>query len=443
MNFFIGSFKPGTSTEVIFKESEATFNNPYTGLVAWANNPYAVNQLHTLAYAPIYWSEIEKFKGDYDFEAFEEKNFFSYWKSTGVKIIIRFIMDYPVAGKKHMDIPQWLYEELNDGVYYDIPYGQGYSPNYGNEKLIEYHRKVIEAMAERYDDNDMIAYVQLGSLGHYGEWHNYKEANLLPFPNQSVTDKYANHYISYFKNKKLVMRRPYDITAKHDNIGLYNDIIGDENATQNFISWFNNGTTSSETGETSPPMKDFWKSAPSGGEISSEVNMENLFGIQYPKLKKMIEDGHTSFLGPSSPVYLQSEGQATLNVNDLIKTMGYRFRANKAKYTDSVKKNGTVKIELDFENLNNIPFYYDWKMTYYLFDDQIREVIRVPSDFDIRTLVAAKTTDKISFKADVPRGTYSLTCGLVNPATQNPEVRFANLLMDGKCFLLIGYVKVY
>jgi len=444
INNFRNSFKPATTTEVKFKQSSATFNNPLTGLVVWANNPYEIQQFHTLAYMPVYWSEIEKNKGEYDFEEIEEKNHFKYWgsKEINTKIIIRFICDYPVQSEKHMDIPQWLYDETGDGTFYDTPYGRGYSPNYENPKFIEYHKKAIEALAERYDKNNTIAYIEMGSLGHYGEWHTYKGSDIKPFPKKNIAEQYAQHYVDSFKNKKLLMRRGYDIAAKN-NIGLYNDLLGQQAGTDSWISWFTDGYTSAETDEKFPAMKDFWKTSPSGGELASDVNMENLFGIQYPKLKEMIQNSHTSFLGPNSPAYLKTEDQAQLNVNDLIKTMGYRFIANKAKYNDNIKKDGQLKVEIEIENLNAVPFYYNWKLNYYLIDSQNKTKKRIESDLDITKLISSKVTDKVTIKTDVPRGTYALVCGLVNPDTDEPEVHFANFEMDGRCFLTIGYLNVF
>ena len=70
-----------------------------------------------------------------------------------IKIVFRFIMDYP--GKaNHMDIPQWLYKEINgDGTWYD----GGFSPNYKNKVLIQNHQRVINALAQRYGNNPGLA----------------------------------------------------------------------------------------------------------------------------------------------------------------------------------------------------------------------------------------------------------------------------------------------
>ena len=117
-------------------------HNPYMGLAPDARYvPYT--QEHTLVYANITWREIEPEKGEYQFDQIEEELHFDKSAEKGITFIIRIIMDYPEE-KSQMEIPDWLYEELDgDGDWYENGYGKGFSPNYGNRLLIDYHKKLI------------------------------------------------------------------------------------------------------------------------------------------------------------------------------------------------------------------------------------------------------------------------------------------------------------
>ena len=172
-------------------EDYGMYNNPYKGWVGWADSLEGdtddIAVLYDLVYVDIKWSEIEKVKGVYDFEAIERQYQFEKWLNKGCRMVLRFVMDNPGSGSnpnvKRMDIPQWLYDELEEenaagegaGVFYygkaiaDMLGGVGFSPNYKSEKLLEYHRNVVKALAERYDDPSITAYVEVGSLGH---WQN-------------------------------------------------------------------------------------------------------------------------------------------------------------------------------------------------------------------------------------------------------------------------------
>ncbi len=90
-------------------------------------------------------------------------------------MIIRLVLDYPNK-ENSMQIPKWLYNEIGgDGTWYDISYGKGFSPNYENKTLIYYHEKLIKALGERYNSSSEIAFIELGSIGHWGEWHTYED----------------------------------------------------------------------------------------------------------------------------------------------------------------------------------------------------------------------------------------------------------------------------
>ena len=58
------------------EQGEKPVNNPYKGFVAWGEN-YREDDNVAFAYVPVYWSEIEKEEGVYDFESLENRNYFT------------------------------------------------------------------------------------------------------------------------------------------------------------------------------------------------------------------------------------------------------------------------------------------------------------------------------------------------------------------------------
>ena len=75
----------------------------------------------------------------------------------------------------------------------------------------------------------------------------------------------------------ILMRRPFASAEKY-GFGLYNDMTGQPEATQSWLGWINNGGEYDQTGEKNVivPMNDFWKTAPSGGEFTSSLSMEEM-----------------------------------------------------------------------------------------------------------------------------------------------------------------------
>ena len=90
-------------------------------------------------------------------------------------------------------------------------------------------------------------------------------------------DKYILPWTEAFPDAMILMRRPFASAEKY-GFGLYNDMTGQPEATQSWLGWINNGGEYDQTGEKNVivPMNDFWKTAPSGGELTSSLSMEEM-----------------------------------------------------------------------------------------------------------------------------------------------------------------------
>jgi hypothetical protein len=318
-----------------YKESSRVISNPLIGLVMDSDTEDSLEPF-SLVYLGVSWKDIEPEKGKFDFQSFEGKNRFNYWKQRGVKFILRVFMDYP-SNESHMDIPKWLYDEIGGkGTWYHEEDNSGFAPDYANELLLKYHKEMIKALAARYDTDSSVAYIEIGSIGHWGEWHNTYLGTRANFPTADITDLYVKDYLESFKHKLLVMRRPFQI-AKDNNLGLFNDSFGDKFQTNDyFLNWIDKGYEDMNAVQSLPAMKDFWKTAPSGGEFA------NYPGEQYIETKNlestidMLKNSHTSWLGPSHPGYNKLNNEKQQNLDNLLNLMGYRYSIISSEHMDYV-----------------------------------------------------------------------------------------------------------
>ena len=77
--------------------------------------------------------------------------------------VFRIICHFP--GRDLM-VPQYLIDAGVPIVSYN---GNEQSPDYGDETLLNAFRQFIEALADRYDGNKQLAFLQAGLLGFWGE----------------------------------------------------------------------------------------------------------------------------------------------------------------------------------------------------------------------------------------------------------------------------------
>lgn len=350
-----------------FEMTDKSVVNPFMGFAVDATGKRAASA-YSLVYIDITFRELQPDSpNSFNFEGIVEENNIELWKSQGKHAVLRFVCDKP-TDEAHMDIPDWLYELTKDGTAYDTSYGKGYSPNYGNEVFIKYHKAAISAIAGYFSDG-FISYVELGSLGHWGEWHVKREDGIVPMPSESVREEYVRHYTDAFKTEKLLMRRPFK-GAYDKSLGLFNDMAGDPKSTEEWLDWINNGGDYTQTGESNAlyAMPDFWKVAPCGGELTSSLTMEYLCGEGLNSTLELLKRSHTTFIGPKCPVSSSDKYDSELYQNavkELIGAVGYRIGITQVDIANAAD-DGNYTVFLNWENAGVAPVYFDLPVKLYL-----------------------------------------------------------------------------
>lgn len=417
-----------------YKESQAAFGNPLMGYApsAWYNE---VSEDSSLLYMDITWAELEPEEGVYNWASIDEENQISRWRKEGKHLVFRFVCDIP-GEEAHMDIPEWLYEKSGKaGKWYDGEYGKGFAPDYNSPTIISCHKKAVRAIGEHFGQDGLISYVELGSLGHWGEWHvNYSEG-IQRIPREAVRDKYILPWTEAFPDARILMRRPFASAEKY-GFGLYNDMTGQPEATQSWFDWINNGGEYDQTGEKNVivPMKDFWKTAPSGGEFTSSLSMEEMLDTNLSGTVEMIREAHTTFLGPKIPDENYVDGY-----KEVLKNMGYRLWISMAELKNTAKGS---RLKLIWENSGVAPMYKEWPVYVYIEDESGKLVEKSRISIKISSLLPGeKATTLTALETErlnslLEKG-YRLSVGIEDPMTELPCVRFAMeaLYQEGKNYL--------
>lgn len=417
-----------------YKESQAAFGNPLMGYVpsAWYNE---VSEDISLLYMDITWAELEPEEGVYNWASIDEENQISRWRKEGKHLVLRFVCDIP-SDEEHMDIPEWLYEKSGKaGKWYDGEYGKGFAPDYNSPTIISCHKKAVRAIGEHFGQDGLISYVELGSLGHWGEWHvNYSEG-IQRIPREAVRDKYILPWTEAFPDAMILMRRPFASAEKY-GFGLYNDMTGQPEATQSWLGWINNGGEYDQTGEKNVivPMNDFWKTAPSGGEFTSSLSMEEMLDTNLSGTVEMLREAHTTFLGPKIPDENYVDGY-----KEVLKNMGYRLWISMAELKNTAKGS---RLKLTWENSGVAPMYKEWPVYVYIEDESGKLVEKSRISIKISSLLPGeKATTLTALETErlnslLEKG-YRLSVGIEDPMTELPCVRFAMeaLYQEGKNYL--------
>ena len=412
---------------VHFEPTTEALVNPLMGWAPWATIEKS-EQPHTLVYADLTWRDFQPQEGQYDFVSFEQRNQFARWRAEGKRIVFRFVMDVPDS-EEHLDIPDWLFDKIEgDGDFYDHEYGKGFSPNYANPTLIAYHQKAIQALGERYGQDDFIAYIELGSLGHWGEWHIKSDTNIRTLPDQSIRDQYVSHYLNAFPNTYLLMRRPFSIAQDH-RIGFYNDMTADPESTETWLEWIQYGGEYSQTGETQAlaALPDQWQIAPIGGEQTSSMNPNQIYGDSLSETVDLLQRSHTTFIGPNGAYDIPANSALQPGIDRVLAAIGYRLFIQDARIPDRILFAKTVPLQLSFTNSGIAPFYYNWDTFGYVFDQEGAIVETFPIEIDLRSVLPG---NNVSVTAELSvdglaNGIYQLGIAVLDPLSGLPAVQFS------------------
>ena len=389
---------------------KAPYDQPLKG---WA--PYTtagkINQPYSMVFLYKSWKELEPQEGVYKFEQWEQTDW-QHPNADGKHIIFRIYMDYPT---KESGIPDWL---LRKGVQ-TTPYkqhGGGITPNYNHPEMRKALAKFIAALGARYNTNPRVAFIQLGLLGHWGEWHTYPQPEL--FADNMTTKIVVDAYRKAFPDKMLMARYPRGYAAVPKWLGFHDDMFPAD--TQNGEDWAFL-TKLKVSGQDKN-----WAIAPIGGEMEP-FQAEKWMLHEYGVTLKNLLDGHFSWVGPYCPALVETDDSGFIgNSEELIRRMGYDFRILTYQHYKVVKKGDPLQLYLIGANHGVAPFYYRWPVQLALIDVD-GNIVTTETDLDIRrwrlgefrTLLTAPTQN-------IPPGLYRLAIGVIDPWTKKPRLQFSS-----------------
>lgn len=415
--------------------------NPLMGFAPSADNPDRYPD-SSLVYIDITWRELEPEEGAFNWQEIEASNYMDKWREEGKHAVLRFLCDIP-SDEAHRDIPDWLYEKTGgDGTTYNMDYGQGYSPDYRNEIFIACHEKAVREMGKRYGNDTFISYVQLGSLGHWGEWHVKYDAGIDRIPGKEIRERYIRPYVKAFPNARILMRRPFDEVAQY-GFGIYNDMAGEAHSTEEWLKWIKQGGVYDQTGESClSAVPEIWNQAPVGGEFTSSISMEQLLSTELETTISLLQDSHTTFLGPKIPRSYH-EGQLLKGTEAVLKALGYRYRISHMEIRKSLLRNN-AEVRLTWYNDGTAPLYWDWPVYLYRLNNDESVTDKVPVKISLTQLTGGTSLET---RTVIPLNMVSaekgsLGIGIEDPMTGKPSVK---LMMEteriGEISILLPVIR--
>jgi hypothetical protein len=329
-------------------------------------------------------------------------------------------------------LPDWLREAgVKETRYAD--YGGGMAPDYNDPRMLASMERLIAALGKRYNDHPRVAFIQIGLLGFWGEWHTYPRDELYASP--ATEQRIIDAYRKAFPDKSLMVRYARDYAGKQNWIGFHDDMFPED--TDNGKDWgFLAGLRREGRAEN-------WKRAVVGGEMVPGKATQWL-GDDYSTTLEMLERAHFTWVGPYCPALTDPKDKVFHERSEeLVRKMGYEFQINEVKHASRVTARKRSRITLSGVNQGVAPFYYPWSVEWSLIDNTSGKVVAIQkTEWDIRKWQPGEFSESAELSWDAPPGTYRLAIGIRDPWKDRPAIRFASDLPVQGGWTMISEVNV-
>ena len=416
----------GQGQAVQLKPGPGPLDNPLKG---WGTYTTAgqIHQPYSMVYQYVSWKELEPRPGDYRFDAWA-KRAWNTPEAAGKRVIFRVYLDYPSLPS---GVPDWV---VAKGVHLRkyTEEGGGLSPDYDDPILVTALERFIAALGKRFDRDPRVAFVTVGTLGFWGEWHTYPRVELFASP--ATQQRIIDAYRRAFPDKKLQARYPDGVTGKQPWLGYHDDM-------------FPSDTIGPDEWMFLPKMgragrTDNWKVAPIGGEMEPGA-ADRWVGTDFARTMEAVEKAHMTWVGPYSPaIDANASPEFLANSQAMVRRMGYQFCLRTAWASVTGKSPGSLRVTVTGENQGVAPFYYRWPVRLALLDAHHRVVQVLSTDADIRSWLPGPFTLRASRSLRLPSGVYRLGVGVIDPRTSRPGVKFANTLPSDGGWTILTNVSI-
>ncbi len=432
--------------DITLRPAPSPVGNPLKGLVPYAGKHEEFP--HSMEFSYLGLNRVITGKNQYNWKAFED--LLNDIASRGHQGIVRFFLEYP---QSPTGIPQYLLDgglkvtKWNSNSAGSDPaqgLGDNITPDYSDPNLRQCLINFVGALGRKYDGDPRLAFLTMGILGAWGEWHTWPREEL--FPSVAVQNEVMDAFQRAFTKTPILMRYPRgkgDSAAENASrpVGYHDDSF----------AWATLDTGKPEDDwYFMPAMKkagtmEKWKKHPIGGEIRPEA-WGKCFDLKpdRPEIQNFdqcVRTTHVSWLMDSGIFSedIPRTPERIRRASEMVRLMGYDFRVTKSRIQAGV---GFLVVSGTIRNQGVAPFYAKWPLQMTLQDVNGKFVRTAKADLGLDGILPGQPVDRFfsSSLAGLEKGKYTVLIGCPNPLANGAAVGFANesFAKDAKGWLTVG-----
>lgn len=258
--------------------------------------------------------------------------------------------------------PKWVKDKGAKGTQFHIrkgpvPDGPCWEPDYLDPVFLKYLDRMVGKLAERYDGNPNVAFIDIGSFGIWGEGHTGFTKKLNAKESFAVAKKHIDIFKKHFKKTQLVISDdvagsnapgphfPATDYALSQGVSLRDDSILVDVPSQKKKSWYHEKMAGL-----------FWEKMPVVLEHEHYGLSKARGAWDGKKLADSVEQYHASYMSihwwPEQ--FLKENAEFVGEIN---KRLGYRLFPAKIKFPTEMEIGEEFPVEFKWANLGVAPCY--------------------------------------------------------------------------------------
>jgi len=380
----------------------------------------------TIAYYRWYWDELEPEEGKFNWVMVD--SVLAKARKHGQRLATRIM---PANGRPR--IPDWYRETGAKGWDFIAEINQltgqttlSWMPDHEDPLFEKYMGRMVKEFARRYDGHPDIDHIDIGSYGHWGEWHlsfvEEKESYSFDLKKMII-----DWYLEGFKKTPMVIPEDAEdglIYAIKNGTGWRADCIGDYGPPNNW----NLMTRYLELPRVYPSVGEAWKTRPIVFETCGTMESWLRAGRDIEYIYNVMLELHTSVLNNKSSAIPPEWWPAT---EKFLKRMGYRFVVRLIRHEKWLEPGQTLNIEMDMDNIGVSPPYRAYIPVF-----EVRKaggrarkslLVRQETFWDALKWLPGRhnLASTIQIPDDAEPGRYLLYFSLYDPYDKKPVVKLA------------------
>jgi hypothetical protein len=370
----------------------------------------------SIAYFRLWWKQVEPEEGRYDLTRVEE--LLRQARAHGQDLAMRFMPWFATLG--HDSTPEWFKRKATRSFRCRFKHWAGkqkgltaeeyWAPDFNDPFYLERQEALLRAFGERFNGHPEMAYLDIGGMGNWGEWHTSNTVPPVPMATEANARRLIDAHFRHWDRTPLVFNLHHSIPP------------GLRHAIGRGAGWRTDGIDSDSVWKHIEPVlrEDALRQAWQRGPVTGEPILHDTLQPEVT-YRKMLDWHVSSYNAKQHPV----PAAAMPHMEQFLRRCGYRLVLRSLRYPRSVARGAVLPVQMSWENIGVAPPYRAHVLAVRLqgpgkpvvLDTDAKLTSWLPGKHDVDA--------RLPLPKDLAAGEHELAIAVLDPHHREPSVKLA------------------